>query len=254
MLQAHVHACGAGDPNLLVIAGHIATEETWDTFSQAWKSQLDSARFRRRLHLHGGRANGSKNEMSWVMPNLSCPKAGEKDDSGARPSSNNPVPDPLRQLIRKQIRPFLDEVILPFNLLFRQTSPTTLPGSRDRRVVGGHWLPHAGAGWRLRLRDRLERWGRVEGGRETPCAEQVDVGIAPGPNHFRLSTRNRISPSSLQTQACPAATSRRSERYRYARDLQRDGLDRHRQQAIHVRRVESGDPYGRYPLLTTFAR
>jgi hypothetical protein len=79
MLQAPVHACGAGDPNLLVIAGHIATEETWDTFSQAWKSQLDSARFRRWLHLHGGRANGSKN--------LSCPKAGEKDDSGARPSS-----------------------------------------------------------------------------------------------------------------------------------------------------------------------
>lgn len=43
MLQAFVDASGKGDPHLLVIAGYIATAETWEDFSQAWKKRLDCA-------------------------------------------------------------------------------------------------------------------------------------------------------------------------------------------------------------------
>ena len=43
MLQAYVDASGKGDPKYLVIAGFIATEETWESFSRAWKSHLDCA-------------------------------------------------------------------------------------------------------------------------------------------------------------------------------------------------------------------
>lgn len=43
VLQAYVDASGKGDPNLLVIAGYIATAETWEKFSEAWKARLDEA-------------------------------------------------------------------------------------------------------------------------------------------------------------------------------------------------------------------
>ena len=41
MLQAYVDASGTGDPNALVIAGYIATAETWADFSDEWQKQLD---------------------------------------------------------------------------------------------------------------------------------------------------------------------------------------------------------------------
>jgi hypothetical protein len=44
VLQAYVDASGKGDPQFLTVAGYIATEETWDSFSRAWKAQLDEAR------------------------------------------------------------------------------------------------------------------------------------------------------------------------------------------------------------------
>jgi len=43
VLQAYVDASGKGDPHFLVIAGHIATPETWEVFSRAWKDRLDCA-------------------------------------------------------------------------------------------------------------------------------------------------------------------------------------------------------------------
>jgi hypothetical protein len=43
VLQAYVDASGKGDPRFLVIAGFIATEETWEQFSKAWKARLDCA-------------------------------------------------------------------------------------------------------------------------------------------------------------------------------------------------------------------
>jgi hypothetical protein len=43
VLQAYVDASGKGDRRFLVIAGYIATAETWDDFSKAWKSRLDCA-------------------------------------------------------------------------------------------------------------------------------------------------------------------------------------------------------------------
>jgi hypothetical protein len=44
MLQAYVDGSGTGDPKHLVIAGYIATSETWALFSTAWKKRLDCAR------------------------------------------------------------------------------------------------------------------------------------------------------------------------------------------------------------------
>jgi hypothetical protein len=43
VLQAYVDASGTGDPRFLVIAGYIATDETWTEFSKEWKSRLDCA-------------------------------------------------------------------------------------------------------------------------------------------------------------------------------------------------------------------
>jgi hypothetical protein len=43
VLKAYVDASGKGDPNLLVIAGYIATADTWEKFSEAWKARLDCA-------------------------------------------------------------------------------------------------------------------------------------------------------------------------------------------------------------------
>lgn len=43
MLQAYVDGSGTGDPNLLVIAGFIATSETWAEFSKEWQRRLDCA-------------------------------------------------------------------------------------------------------------------------------------------------------------------------------------------------------------------
>jgi Protein of unknown function (DUF3800) len=43
VLQAYVDASGKGDPNLLTIAGYIATADTWENFSKAWKARLDCA-------------------------------------------------------------------------------------------------------------------------------------------------------------------------------------------------------------------
>jgi len=43
VLQAFVDASGKGDPHFLVIAGYIATAETWEDFSRAWKARLDCA-------------------------------------------------------------------------------------------------------------------------------------------------------------------------------------------------------------------
>jgi hypothetical protein len=42
-LKAYVDASGKGDPRLLIIAGYIATVETWEEFSKAWKARLDCA-------------------------------------------------------------------------------------------------------------------------------------------------------------------------------------------------------------------
>jgi hypothetical protein len=43
MLQAYVDASGKGDPRFLVIAGYIATSDTWAEFSIEWKCRLDHA-------------------------------------------------------------------------------------------------------------------------------------------------------------------------------------------------------------------
>jgi Protein of unknown function (DUF3800) len=43
VLKAYVDASGKGDPNLLVIAGYIATAATWEKFSEAWKARLNCA-------------------------------------------------------------------------------------------------------------------------------------------------------------------------------------------------------------------
>lgn len=43
VLQAYVDGSGTGDPRFLVIAGYIATEETWEAFSKAWKTRVDCA-------------------------------------------------------------------------------------------------------------------------------------------------------------------------------------------------------------------
>ena len=42
-LRAYVDASGKGDPHLLILAGFIATDETWIEFSKEWKSRLDQA-------------------------------------------------------------------------------------------------------------------------------------------------------------------------------------------------------------------
>lgn len=41
MLQAYVDGSGTGDQNLYVIAGFIATSETWVEFSKEWQKRLD---------------------------------------------------------------------------------------------------------------------------------------------------------------------------------------------------------------------
>lgn len=43
MLQAYVDGSGTGDQNLLVIAGFIATSETWAEFSTEWQNKLNCA-------------------------------------------------------------------------------------------------------------------------------------------------------------------------------------------------------------------
>jgi hypothetical protein len=43
MLQAYVDESGTGDPQYLVIAGFIATSETWAAFSKEWQSRLKAA-------------------------------------------------------------------------------------------------------------------------------------------------------------------------------------------------------------------
>jgi hypothetical protein len=43
VLNAYVDASGKGDPKLLVLAGYIATAETWIEFSKEWQSRLDQA-------------------------------------------------------------------------------------------------------------------------------------------------------------------------------------------------------------------
>jgi hypothetical protein len=43
MLQAYVDGSGTGDPNELILAGYVATAETWREFSREWKSCLDEA-------------------------------------------------------------------------------------------------------------------------------------------------------------------------------------------------------------------
>src|SRR3990172_9989052 len=45
VLQAYIDPSGKGDPHHLVMAGYIATAETWIDFSNAWKAKLDEAGF-----------------------------------------------------------------------------------------------------------------------------------------------------------------------------------------------------------------
>lgn len=47
MLQAYIDESGAGDPNELILAGYVASAETWQKFSQQWKSRLDEAHLSR---------------------------------------------------------------------------------------------------------------------------------------------------------------------------------------------------------------
>ena len=46
-LQAYVDGSGSGDPQFLILAGYVASSETWQSFSQQWKEQLDHARLGR---------------------------------------------------------------------------------------------------------------------------------------------------------------------------------------------------------------
>lgn len=43
VLQAYVDPSGKGDPQFLVIAGYIATEDAWANFSESWRTRLDEA-------------------------------------------------------------------------------------------------------------------------------------------------------------------------------------------------------------------
>jgi hypothetical protein len=43
MLQAYVDASGKGDPDLLIVAGYIATADVWGKFSEQWQEKLDHA-------------------------------------------------------------------------------------------------------------------------------------------------------------------------------------------------------------------